>query len=119
PRIPEPWRPVSDPDPELLALTGLWYWGTAPHLLRVGAGRDLELTAVSGTARGARFRAGAGETWTGLDGYYDGETLPAVRAADGTVSHLALGSFVFTRTPYDPAAAVPGGVDPAGWGSQP
>jgi hypothetical protein len=31
------------------------------------------------------------------------------------VSHLDLGTFVFTRQPYDPAAPIPGGVDPAGW----
>lgn len=115
PRIPEPWRPVSDPDPELLALTGHWYWGTAPYVLRVRTGRDLELTALSGTARGARFRARPDGAWTGLDGYYDGETLRAVRTDDGAVSHLDLGSFVLTRTPYDPAAPVPGGVDPSGW----
>ncbi|MDX3236630.1 serine hydrolase [Streptomyces sp. ME03-5709C] len=119
PRIPEPWRPVSDPDPELLALTGPWYWGTAPHVLRLRAGRDLELAALSGTARGARFRARPDGTWTGLDGYYDGETLRAVRTPDGVVSHLDLGSFVLTRAPYDPEAPVPGGVDPAGWTSLP
>jgi hypothetical protein len=45
----------------------------------------------------------------GLDGSYAGETL---RIAD---DHLDLGTFVFTRTPYDPEAPVPGGVDPAGW----
>ena len=28
---------------------------------------------------------------------------------------LCLGSFVFTRQPYDPDAPVPGGVDPQGW----
>jgi len=37
------------------------------------------------------------------------------RDAAGAVSHLDLGTFVFTRQPYDPAAPIPGGVDPAGW----
>ncbi|WP_425568926.1 hypothetical protein [Pseudonocardia xishanensis] len=45
----------------------------------------------------------------GLDGYFAGETL---RLLDGS---LNLATFVFTRTPYDPAAPVPGDVDPAGW----
>ena len=36
-------------------------------------------------------------------------------AADGSVSHLDLASFRFTRTPYDPEADVPGGVDESGW----
>ena len=29
--------------------------------------------------------------------------------------HLWLATFVFTRTPYDPAAPVPGGVSDEGW----
>lgn len=54
-------------------------------------------------------------TWKGLDGYYAGETLKVVRRADGEVSHLDLGSFVYTREPYGPGDAVPGGVDEQGW----
>jgi hypothetical protein len=48
--------------------------------------------------------------------------LPSVVAtlrplgAPGRISHLDLASFCLTRTPYDPVADVPGGVDPAGWG---
>ena len=48
-------------------------------------------------------------TWVGLDGYYAGETL---RIAP---DHLDLATFVLTRTPYDPEAPVPGGVDERGW----
>ncbi len=55
------------------------------------------------------------DLWVGLDGYLTGEPLRVVRRADGTVSHLDLASFRFTRTPYDPEADVPGGVDEAGW----
>ncbi|MEU8679743.1 serine hydrolase domain-containing protein [Streptomyces sp. NPDC048611] len=117
PRIPEPWRPLPEPldDPELLALTGPWYWGANPHALRLRAGRGLELTPLSGTGRGARFRAESDGTWTGLDGYYEGETLRVGRDRDGAVSHLDLGTFVFTRGPYEPSAPVPGGVDAEGW----
>jgi hypothetical protein len=45
----------------------------------------------------------------GLDGYFAGETLRLDPVA------LNLATFVFTRTPYDPAAPVPGGVAEAGW----
>ncbi|TYB95069.1 hypothetical protein FXF53_25710 [Micromonospora sp. WP24] len=31
------------------------------------------------------------------------------------MSYLDLGTFVFTRQPYDSAAPVPGGVDPVAW----
>ncbi|MFE7706129.1 serine hydrolase domain-containing protein [Streptomyces sp. NPDC057486] len=115
PRIPEPWRPLPEADPELLALAGPWYWGTHPNVLRLTADRGLELGPLRGDGRGARFVAQPDGTWTGLDGYYAGETLRVVRDVDGRVSHLDLGSFVFTREPYDPASAVPGGVDAEGW----
>ncbi|MEU6234644.1 serine hydrolase domain-containing protein [Kitasatospora sp. NPDC047058] len=115
PRLPEPWRPLPAVDPELLALTGPWYWGAAAHALQLKADRMLELAPLAGGTRSSRFRAEPDGTWTGLDNYYAGETLRVVRAADGSVSHLDLGSFVLTREPYGPADAVPGGVDPQGW----
>jgi hypothetical protein len=69
------------------------------------------------SSRNARFRPLGDDTWIGLNGYYAGETLRPVRDADGRLTHLDIGSFVFTRTPYDPDAPIPGGVDPEGWGS--
>ncbi|MCX4846683.1 serine hydrolase [Streptomyces sp. NBC_00893] len=115
PRIPEPWRPLPEVDAELLALTGPWYWGTRASVLRMAPDGGLELAPLQGAGRGARFTAQPDGTWTGLDGYYAGETLRVVRNSDGSVNHLDLGSFVFTREPYDPASAVPGGVDEGGW----
>ncbi|MCM2578524.1 serine hydrolase domain-containing protein [Streptomyces meridianus] len=117
PLIPPAWTPSAGPapDPELLALTGSWYWGPTPFVLRLDRGSGLELAALTGTSRASRFRPSADGTWTGLDGYYRGEVLRVVRGDDGEVSHLDLGSFVFTRRPYDAAAPVPGGVDPDGW----
>ncbi|WP_326671105.1 serine hydrolase domain-containing protein [Streptomyces sp. NBC_01257] len=115
PRIPEPWRPLPEVDQDLLALTGPWYWGTRANVLRLTPDRGLELQPLNGRGRGARFTARPDGSWIGLDGYYAGEMLRLVRNEDGSVSHLDLGSFVFTREPYDPAAAVPGGVDPDGW----
>jgi D-alanyl-D-alanine carboxypeptidase len=115
PRIPAPWRPLPTVDPELLALTGPWYWGPSPLVMLLRADRELELVVQGQTSRGARFRAEADGTWTGLDGYYAGETLRVVRGPDGTATHLDIGSFVLTRTPYGPDGDVPGGVDPAGW----
>jgi CubicO group peptidase (beta-lactamase class C family) len=113
PRIPAMWRAASDPD--LVELAGPWYWGPSPVALRVRAGRELELTALGGRARATRLRPEPDGTWTALDGYYAGERLRVVRDASGDVTHLDLGTFVFTRAPYDPAAPIPGGVDPRGW----
>ena len=115
PRIPEPWRPMTEVDPDVLELAGQWYWGTYAFALRLTADGLISLEPLSGTGRRSRFRANGDGTWTGLEGYYAGEPLKAVRRPDGTVSHLDLGSFVFTRQPYDEEAYVPGGVDPDGW----
>ncbi|AZM54304.1 serine hydrolase [Streptomyces sp. WAC 01529] len=115
PRIPEPWRPLTEVDEKVLELTGPWYWGTQVLELRLQADGGVTLGPLTGAGRSARFRANGDGTWTGLDGYYAGELLRAVRRPDGSVSHLDLGSFVFTRRPYDEGAPVPGGVDPQGW----
>lgn len=115
PRIPAPWRPLREVDAAVLELTGPWYWGTQPFVLRMTADGLVSLGPVSGAGRRARFGAEEDGTWTGLEGYYAGERLRAVRRPDGSVSHLDLGSFVFTRQPYEEGAEVPGGVDPEGW----
>ncbi|WP_328502402.1 beta-lactamase family protein [Streptomyces sp. NBC_00457] len=115
PRIPEPWRPLPEVDRSALQLTGQWYWGTHAFALRLTAAEGVSLEPLSGTGRRSRFRSNGDGTWTGLEGYYAGELLRAVRRVDGTVDHLDLGSFVFTRQPYDEGASVPGGVDREGW----
>jgi CubicO group peptidase (beta-lactamase class C family) len=115
PRIPAAWRPLRDVDASVLELAGQWYWGTHAVALRLTADGLVSLEPLSGNGRRSRFRANGDGTWTGLEGYYAGELLKAVRRPDGSVSHLDLGSFVFTRQPYDVGARVPGGVDPEGW----
>ncbi|MEU1020946.1 serine hydrolase domain-containing protein [Streptomyces sp. NPDC005904] len=115
PRIPEPWCPLPEVDEKVLELTGPWYWGTQVLALRLVNDGGVEIGPLTGAGRRARFRPHGDGTWLGLDGYYAGELLRAVRRGDGSVSHLDLGSFVFTREPYDEGAPVPGGVDPQGW----
>lgn len=107
PRIVEAWAPSPSPVP--LEFLGVWFWGVSPCVLRAVAGGRLHLGPLPGRGgRASRFEQRDGR-WVGLDGYYAGETLRI--AGD----HLDVGTFVFTRTPYDPAAPVPGGVDEAGW----
>jgi CubicO group peptidase (beta-lactamase class C family) len=115
PRMPARWKPLPAVDQALLALTGLWYWGPRPYVLRLLPGRGLELTPAAGKGRASRFRAEPDGTWTGLDGYYTGETLRLVRSRGGAADHLDLGSFVFTREPYEREAPLAARPDPEGW----
>lgn len=106
-----PWSAEGAAD--LLELVGTWHWGPSTSTATL---RDEHLVlGEPGTGRGSRFERTGPDTWVGLDGYHAGEPLRVVRGADGGVSHLDLASFRFTRTPYDPAADVPGGVDERGW----
>jgi hypothetical protein len=115
PRIPAPWQPLGEADPAVLELVGQWYWGTYAFALRLSADGLVSLEPLSGNGRRSRFRPKGDGTWVGLEGYYAGELLKPVRRPDGAVSHLDLGSFVFTRQPYEEGAPVPGGVDAEGW----
>lgn len=114
PRVVEPWTPLQRVDDGLLALVGVWFWGTYGYGLKLNADGTLGLRGLASPGRASRFRARLDDTWLGLDGYHAGEVLRPVREGERVVA-LDLGSFVFTRTPYDPAAPVPGQVDPGGW----
>ena len=107
PALGEPWRPA--PATVDLALLGPWYWGPSPYVLRLQPDGLLHLGGLGGPGRASRFRDAGDGTWTGLDGYFRGESMTV------TPDLLVLATFVFTRTPYDPAQPVPGGVDERGW----
>ena len=110
PISPSPW--TADPEQAaLVELTGTWFWGPAPLTVHLSAEGGLDLRP-QGKGRGSRFQPTGPGSWVGLDGYYLGEPLRAVRV-DGTLSHFDLASFRLSRTPYDPATDVPGGVDGA------
>jgi CubicO group peptidase (beta-lactamase class C family) len=115
PRLPAAWTPVADLPREVLDIVGPWYWGPAGFVLTARGTDELRLAPLTREGPPVRFRPNPDGTWTGLDGYFAGETLRVVRDADGQVSHLDLGTFVFTQTPYDEGAPIPGGVEPGGW----
>lgn len=114
PSMPAEWQP-STVDPKLLELTGLWHWGPTPYHLRLLPGGLFSLAPSDGPGRASRFAPVGEDTWVGLDAYYAGETLRVGRDSAGKPNHLDLATFIFSRTPFDPAAPIPGGVDPEGW----
>jgi hypothetical protein len=115
PAVGAQWAPATVVDADALALVGTWYWGTYGYGLTLRADGLLKLAGLAGAGRASRFRSRGDGSWLGLDGYHAGEVLRPVRSTDGAVVALDLGSFVFSRTPYDTAVAHPGGVDDGGW----
>lgn len=113
PYVPAEWKPARV-DAGLLALLGSWFWGPAPYTLSLAAD-ELELSRDGADGRGMRFRRDGAGGWRGVDGYMAGEPLTVVAGPDAEVTALDVGSFIYTRTPYDPGAPVPGGVDPDAW----
>ena len=117
PHVVSAWAPVAALDPTLLELVGPWTWGTSSYGLRLTADGLLHLLPLFGGGRASRFRPRGDGSLLGLDGYHAGEVMTVVRDA-GRVVALDVGSFVFSRTPYDPAAPHPGGVHDGGWRGQ-
>jgi CubicO group peptidase (beta-lactamase class C family) len=112
PRPVQPWHADAN-HAAALDLVGDWYWGTTGYDLRLASDGHLVL-GEPGKLRGTRLRP-TESGWVGLDGYFEGEPLSVLRDAEGRPSHLDLGSFRLSRTPYDPAADIPGDVHPDRW----
>jgi hypothetical protein len=105
PTLPAPWRPTTEVPEVLAGVPGVWHWGNTATDFRLDGG-DLVLLE-DGDVWG-RF-AVRGDRVVGISGYHSGETLHVVRRDDGSVHHLECATFVYTRTPYDPDAPIPGG----------
>jgi CubicO group peptidase (beta-lactamase class C family) len=107
PTLPPAWKPHAGVPPQVMELLGLWHWGnTAFTMSYDGAG--LESRLLSSGERWCTYRRDGDDRYVGTSGYHTGEVLEVQRRPDGSVSHLECATFVFTRTPYDPEAPIPG-----------
>lgn len=107
PAIPAPWVPLPTVPDAVRDVVGPWHWGSTPfrmtwdgNRLSMGGDRPMSQWELRDGPDGAEF--------VGVEGYHDGERLRVVRNADGSVNHLNASTFILTRTPYDPAAPIPG-----------
>jgi CubicO group peptidase (beta-lactamase class C family) len=100
-----PWRPSPPLPAELHGVPGVWHWGNTQIVFAM-EGADL-VARRAGTEL-YRFGVVDGRV-VGLSGYHAGETLRVVRGPDGSVGHLDIATFIYTREPYDPEAPIPGG----------
>jgi len=105
--LPAPWTPTGDLPREADGIPGLWFWGNSALELRWHNG-GLDLHDVARGRHSDRFEVRDGRL-VGVSGYHRGETMHVVRRPDQTVGHLECATFVYTRTPYDAEAPIPGG----------
>jgi CubicO group peptidase (beta-lactamase class C family) len=111
PTLLEPWQPTAEVPDVVADALGVWHWGNTAYVAALDRG-DLVMSHDGVAA--LRFEV-CDDRIVGAVGYHAGETLHVVRREDGSVSHLECATFVYTRTPYDPDAPIPGGVQgPAG-----
>jgi CubicO group peptidase (beta-lactamase class C family) len=105
PTLPEPWRPSAGVPPQLAGVPGVWHWGNTPFVFAMEGSR---LVARRNGMAAYAFEV-RGDRVVGVTGYHAGEELHAVRRPDGSVGHLDIATFIYTREPYDPEAPIPGG----------
>ena len=105
PTLARPWVPTPQVPAELAGVPGVWHWGNTPVVFTMEGD---ELVARKNGAESYRFGVVEGRV-VGRSGYHAGETLHAVRREDGSVHHLDIATFIYTREPYDPTAPIPGG----------
>jgi CubicO group peptidase (beta-lactamase class C family) len=105
PTLPEPWRPTTEVPAAAAGALGVWHWGNTSYVAALDDG-DLVMSLDGDVVHRFEVRD---DRLVGRTGYHAGETLRMVHRDDGTVSHLECATFVYTRTPYDPDAPIPGG----------
>ncbi len=100
-----PTGPADSARREVDELAGEWYWGNTA-ILAEATPTGFSLSSEQATRHFVREGV---DLYRGQDGYFAGEALHVVRREEGTVSHLEVVTFIFTRVPYDPTAPIPGG----------
>jgi CubicO group peptidase (beta-lactamase class C family) len=111
--LPLAWRPAYDVPAAVEEVLGVWHWGNTAFAFSWD-GREVSVTQLSRGVLVHRFRPQDDGTFLGTVGYHHGERLHVVRNPPDdhgrrSINHLVCETFVYTRTPYDPAAPIPGG----------
>ncbi|HET7356571.1 MAG TPA: serine hydrolase domain-containing protein [Nocardioidaceae bacterium] len=109
PSLPAPWEPNGSVPAQVEEVLGVWHWGNTAFAF-AWTGAELAVSKLSTGVEAHRFRPCQDGGFLGTAGYHHGERLHVVRDQHGTINHLECATFIYTRSPYDPAAPIPGGV---------
>ena len=108
PTLVDPWAPNDSVPAGVADVLGVWHWGNTAFAF-AWDGSEVVVSALGNGAATYRFAPDPQGRLVGTVGYHHGERLHVVRNDDGSVNHLRCATFVYTRTPYDPLAPIPGG----------
>ena len=95
------WVPSTAVPAAVEPLLGFWFWGNTATEWRWQHER-IEVRVLQGGTLGHVFELRPDGRLVGVSGYHRGETLHVHE------HHLECATFVYTRTPYDPRAPIPG-----------
>ena len=109
PTVVDAWTPNESVPNAVAEILGVWHWGNTAYGFSYRGG-EVVAAQLGSTVTSHTFRPRDDGTFLGTSGYHHGEPLTVVRNEDGSINHLVCATFVYTRTPYDPAAPIPGGV---------
>ncbi len=97
PQPPTPWHP-SDLPTELDELLGTWWWRGLQFVAYASDGHlFLAPTRDARTPRAPHYKPAGHDLFVGASGMNRGEHLRIVRNHDGHITHLDIGTFIFTR----------------------
>lgn len=102
------WQPTTHVPEWAEELLGYWHWGNSAYEVRWHNER-LEFFDLARGMLAEQF-VWAGDRIVGHAGYHRGEVLHVVRDEGRHINHLECATFIYTRTPYDPTAPIPGGA---------
>lgn len=106
--------PAPDLPPSTRALAGLWYHGPYPMLVRVHR-QEVVIAPTEDPDEASLVRLDAGGRLVGVSEDALGEQLLVDPRDPDDPRWFTLAGLHFSRSPYDPDAEVPGGVDELGW----
>ena len=109
PTVAPAWRPAAEVPAEIAEVLGVWHWGYTPYVFSAVNPATASSSSSARTAWSCTASPSGRPPRRASPATTPARRCTSYAAPDGSVSHLDMRTFIFTRTPYDPEVPVPGG----------